>query len=102
MVEQDDLEVQFSERKRNVSCVSTPFLVLEWLCGMEYVCPCFGGGRKKGRRMPWEGREAFGAVLSEEVLSAIEGRKKKLGSPTLTSAEVGCIGPVAQGCAAAD
>ena len=52
--------------------------------------------------MPGEGREAFGAVLSAEVLAAIEERKKKLGSPTLTSAEVGCIIPVAQGCAAAE
>jgi len=37
--------------------------------------------------MPGE-REPFGAVLTAEVIAAIERRKQHLGSPTLTSAEV--------------
>ena len=33
-------------------------------------------------------REPFGVVLTAEVIAAIERRKERLGSPTLTSAEV--------------
>lgn len=43
--------------------------------------------------MPRDGQGAFGAVLSADVLAAIEKRKKELGSPTITLTEVYCQDP---------